>query len=443
VFIEKHLAIPRKARTVILHTRMGTKGTEQNNLNNHPIRSGKTVGVHNGWVNTDDDMFANMPNVKRMGEVDSEAIFAALDSGEELHEHKLTRLEYVYGNMAIAWLEDGKPGVMHLAKGTGSPLFIMQTKRGSIFFASTEAALISIARRFEVEVIWEHEAKTGAYYLVEQGSIVATDSFEAAGKAWDIYTSKYTYTPRSQTRGYTWDSDNYTFVSNSDRTPATPVVTYDMERTGLNHAYSGGKRTKVDLHGEDADYLDRRLFSVGAVHCWDQVDWYEAYGNRENNIVDNDDWTPRTSWLSGLMPGDKVCVANVLDGQTRQMEVVSLPSSFPHGKVILRFTVPTGIANRTPDVFLVEKYCHDISPVNGKYPTTSRPAWLDYADVKDDDETDLSDELVAFLGDKDNVGKEFVPGGKNGTQLRLIEGSNGVVVATSAKKGGELVAIDS
>lgn len=447
VFTVKHLAVPRKARTVILHTRFGTKGSEKNNLNNHPIRSGSTVGVHNGWVNTDDDMFREMPNVKRQAQVDSEAIFAALDSGHELHEDKLTRLEFVYGNMAIAWLEDGKPGVMHLAKGEGSPLFLMQTAGGSIFFASTWETLANIVKDFDVECVWESEAKPGSYYLVEQGSITATDWFVPADKAWDIYTSTYRYTPRSQqTATYWWENHGRsTVVTNT--APTQP--TYDMERSGLR-VYQSGTPVKVGLHGEDADYLDRRLFSVNAKHCWDQEDWYDSYANREDNIANNDQWTPRHNWLSGLYPGDVVEVSNVFDGQDRQMEVVSLPSQFPYGKVILRFTAPTGIVGRTPDVFLVEKWLHDIHPVGRKYPENSRPSWLDVKDaVKelttgDDDESDLSDELIAFLGDKRNVGKSYVPSGKNGTQLRLIEGSNGVVVATSdTKKGGELVAIDN
>ncbi len=82
-FMEKNV---NPATTIILgHTRRPTKGSFHNNANNHPIRVGNIVGVHNGTITNDDELFLSMDrrkdkNRKRIGSVDSEAIFALLDN---------------------------------------------------------------------------------------------------------------------------------------------------------------------------------------------------------------------------------------------------------------------------------------------------------------------------------------------------------------------------
>lgn len=60
------------------HTRAPTKGSRWNNANNHPLLVGQTVGIHNGIIDNDDDLFIRS-GFSRAGEVDSEVIFSLLD----------------------------------------------------------------------------------------------------------------------------------------------------------------------------------------------------------------------------------------------------------------------------------------------------------------------------------------------------------------------------
>ncbi|OGP53168.1 MAG: hypothetical protein A2Y65_06730 [Deltaproteobacteria bacterium RBG_13_52_11] len=60
------------------HTRAPTKGSRWNNANNHPLLVGHTVGIHNGIIDNDDDLFTRS-GFSRHGEVDSEIIFSLLD----------------------------------------------------------------------------------------------------------------------------------------------------------------------------------------------------------------------------------------------------------------------------------------------------------------------------------------------------------------------------
>lgn len=59
------------------HCRNTTKGCSLDNLNNHPIIVDEVIGVHNGTVQNDSIVFRKLGR-KRIGAVDSEAIFALL-----------------------------------------------------------------------------------------------------------------------------------------------------------------------------------------------------------------------------------------------------------------------------------------------------------------------------------------------------------------------------
>jgi amidophosphoribosyltransferase len=56
------------------HCRASTIGSKFENENNHPIKIGNLVGVHNGVIKNDDTIIKNL-QCKRDGKVDSEAIF--------------------------------------------------------------------------------------------------------------------------------------------------------------------------------------------------------------------------------------------------------------------------------------------------------------------------------------------------------------------------------
>ncbi len=67
------------------HTRRPTKGTIHNSNNNHPIVVGNIVGIHNGTITNDDEIFLALDRRKdirrkRVGSVDSEVIFTLMDN---------------------------------------------------------------------------------------------------------------------------------------------------------------------------------------------------------------------------------------------------------------------------------------------------------------------------------------------------------------------------
>lgn len=61
---------------VMLHARMTTVGSTEDNFNNHPIIVPNFIGIHNGTLYNDDKLFdAYKGDFERKGEVDSEVIF--------------------------------------------------------------------------------------------------------------------------------------------------------------------------------------------------------------------------------------------------------------------------------------------------------------------------------------------------------------------------------
>src|SRR5207237_9015538 len=106
--------------------------------NHHPIRHGAVVGVHNGTI-TNDDLLFDAHGIQRSEPgmtVDSEIIFAL---AERSRGRTAAALEQLYGSMATAWLDEGRPELL-LARGVGRPVWLGVGRR-ELFFASTRLGL--------------------------------------------------------------------------------------------------------------------------------------------------------------------------------------------------------------------------------------------------------------------------------------------------------------
>ncbi len=79
--------------------------------NNHPIRHGPVVGIHNGIIVNDDELLADhaCARAEPSMTVDSEAIFAL---AAHSRERRARRFEALDGSMAAAWLDERQPGVL-------------------------------------------------------------------------------------------------------------------------------------------------------------------------------------------------------------------------------------------------------------------------------------------------------------------------------------------
>jgi glucosamine 6-phosphate synthetase-like amidotransferase/phosphosugar isomerase protein len=161
------------ALELLVHVRDYTKGHPSIAANNHPVRHGPIVGIHNGIILNDDELLA--PHSCARSEprmtVDSEAIFALA-----AHSRNEPRaLEALVGSMATAWLDAREPGVVFAARGVGRPLWLGQA-REAVFFASTSAALGIVERYLELP-LRASEVPEGTFLNLADGRVARRASF--------------------------------------------------------------------------------------------------------------------------------------------------------------------------------------------------------------------------------------------------------------------------
>jgi glucosamine 6-phosphate synthetase-like amidotransferase/phosphosugar isomerase protein len=145
----ERIDVPQAATELLVHVRDYTKGHPSIAANNHPVRHGPVVGIHNGIILNDDELLA--PHRCARSEprmtVDSEAIFC-LAAHSHNDPHALDELE---GSLAAAWLDARVPGTIFAARGAGRPLWIGSGKH-ELFFASTKVALEVVERYVHVRL---------------------------------------------------------------------------------------------------------------------------------------------------------------------------------------------------------------------------------------------------------------------------------------------------
>jgi glucosamine 6-phosphate synthetase-like amidotransferase/phosphosugar isomerase protein len=166
--------VPPEATQVLVHVRDYTKGHPALAANNHPIRHGKVVGIHNGIIANDEEIFArySFERAEPGMTVDSEAIFALV----ERERNRAKALEQLYGSMATAWVDERVPDVIFAARGFGRPLWIGEG-RHEVFFASTREA-IELAERYAGVRLRSREVSEGCLLALVGGRVARREAFE-------------------------------------------------------------------------------------------------------------------------------------------------------------------------------------------------------------------------------------------------------------------------
>ena len=159
--------IPARANEALVHVRDYTKGHPTIEANNHPIRHGSVVGIHNGIIENDDELFAShgWQRAQPRMTVDSEAIFALAEE----RRSDARALEELSGAIATAWMDERDAGVLHLARGVGRPLWVGH-RSGEVFFASTRDALELVERTLRM-TLRKQEVAEGRLLRIENGRI--------------------------------------------------------------------------------------------------------------------------------------------------------------------------------------------------------------------------------------------------------------------------------
>lgn len=121
-FIQTRHKLPKNVKTVLLHTRAATKGTPEDNPNNHPVVYKSCFATHNGVIRNDDKLFEDM-EIERPAEVDSCIVPVMGMQGDSLQQLP-ERLRLLEGSYALAVIDPKRnPGELLLVRGSSSPLY--------------------------------------------------------------------------------------------------------------------------------------------------------------------------------------------------------------------------------------------------------------------------------------------------------------------------------
>jgi glucosamine 6-phosphate synthetase-like amidotransferase/phosphosugar isomerase protein len=168
------VSVPCTATQLLVHVRDYTKGHPSIPANNHPVRHGPVVGIHNGIITNDDELLA--PHACARAEprmtVDSEAIFALAAHSR----NDANALESLQGAMAAAWLDEREPGTVFVARGSGRPLWLGRCRDG-VFFASTRLALEVVEEYVGVK-LRKRELPEGMWLALRDGIVARRARFE-------------------------------------------------------------------------------------------------------------------------------------------------------------------------------------------------------------------------------------------------------------------------
>ena len=145
-FHEVLSGIDNRATLLLGHTRWRTRGDEQVNENNHPIRAGDILGTHNGTIYNANTLFRRF-QLRRYAEVDSELLCRAgrAARGGSIDTVRFKdRLRFCRGQMAAVLASRLDPETVLVLKGNKPLELRIHVRHRAVLYASDAAYLDAV-----------------------------------------------------------------------------------------------------------------------------------------------------------------------------------------------------------------------------------------------------------------------------------------------------------
>jgi glutamine---fructose-6-phosphate transaminase (isomerizing) len=129
---------------VLGHSRLQTNGQSEINTNNQPVVKDGVVGIHNGIIVNDGDLWQKFPTLKKNYDVDTEVLLSLIRmfmaQGKSMVESVKLAFRHIEGSVSVAVQFDNKNSLI-LASNTGSLYLTIDESAQILVFASEKYIL--------------------------------------------------------------------------------------------------------------------------------------------------------------------------------------------------------------------------------------------------------------------------------------------------------------
>lgn len=207
--------IDHDTQNILIHTRAGTKGSEINNDNNHPIESRKFVGVHNGMIYNDDELFKS-EKLFRLAQVDSEVIFRLHDKYGCTMDGVRQAAEKLQGAFTYAFASRVNGNLLYLVRNNNPVVLAYVPSLNIIIFASEKRFLQTAIDEANSAIGFDLINDASCKWVEPKGRTImvfdtnldtAIDQIHQEGSSFTPSTSYTTYWDSSYEDG--WYNDEY------------------------------------------------------------------------------------------------------------------------------------------------------------------------------------------------------------------------------------------
>ena len=150
---DKQRAGKQNPFAVMGHSRLVTNGSQLNDLNNQPVVKEGIVGIHNGIIVNENELWSRYPEMQRAYEIDTEVMLALvrkfIGDGWDISTAVSKTVNEIFGTVAAAFLFEDL-NILALATNNGS-LYILTDETGFFAFASEEYFLKQLVKRMHFE----------------------------------------------------------------------------------------------------------------------------------------------------------------------------------------------------------------------------------------------------------------------------------------------------
>lgn len=186
------------AFVAIGHSRLVTNGSQLNDFNNQPVVKDGVIGVHNGIIVNENELWARHPDLQRTCEIDTEVMLALVKKhirqGGDIASAISKTVSEIFGTVSAAFLFDDLDALA-VATNNGS-LYVLTDESGLFAFASEEYFLKRLTKIMHLDTdtkIWIRQVVSGNGLIVNLENFrLQAFSFSTANSSSSVHVKPHT-----------------------------------------------------------------------------------------------------------------------------------------------------------------------------------------------------------------------------------------------------------